>query len=309
MFDVKKAERLLNKELKDVKVKLINPTDEMKDFEKLKSFGAEVEVIEEGEPAIVVSKGDVEIVYKATPAQMEFEPFARTLLRLAENEVDENLKLEGCRGEIKVFIAPVCPHCAQVVESVNRIAIANPEIKVTVIDVMLYPDLIEKYEITSTPTVIIGDVKLIGEHSLEELLDWTEKALCGKDYRVDYYVKLLEDGRIDEVKQAVENEENLMLLADILERQELLARAGAMMILEELFRKNPEKLTGVKQRILKILEKDNPVALQDAAYILGKIGNRDDVPHLKKLLNSNDEDVRDAAEEAIEEIEEREKLG
>ncbi len=281
----------------------------MRSFEKLRDFGAEVEVIEEGKPAIVVSKGNVEIVYKAVPSQMEFEPFARTLLKLAENEVDGKLKLEGCRGEIKVFIAPVCPHCAQVVESVNRIAIANPEIKVTVIDVMLYPDLIEKYEITSTPTVIIGDVKLVGAHSLEELLDWTEKALCGKDYRVDYYVKLLEDGRIDEVKQAVEKEENLMLLADILERQELLARAGAMMILEELFRKNPEKLKGVKQRILKILEKDNPVALQDAAYILGKIGGKEDIPYLKKLLNSRDEDVRDAAEEAIEEIEEREKLG
>jgi len=278
----------------------------MKSFEKLKNFGAEVEIIEEGEPAIVVSNGNVEIVYMAVPAQMEFEPFARTLLRLAENDVDEKLKLEGCKGEIKVFVAPICPHCAQVVESVNRIAIANPEIKVTVVDVTLYPELIEKYGITSTPTVVMGDVKLVGGHALEELLDWAEKVLCGKDYRVDYYVKMLEDGMIDEVRRAVEKEENLAVLADVLERPELLARAGAMIVLEEVFNKNPEKLTEVKQKILKILEKDNPVVLQDAAYILGKIGNKSDIPHLKKLLNSSDEDVREAAEEAIEEIEERE---
>jgi len=307
LFDVKRAEKILTKKLEGVKVKLTNPTKEMKEFEKLKDFGAEVEVEESGEPSIVISNGEVEIVYKATPVQMEFEPFLRTLLRLSEGG-EEGLKLEGCKGEIKVFVAPICPHCAQVVESVNRIAIANPQIKVEIIDVTLYPDLGEKYEVTSAPTIVIGeDVKLVGDHSLEELLDWIKRTLCGEDYRVEYYIMLLKDGRIDEVKEAIEKDEkNLLVLAEVLERPEIMARVGAMMILEEIFEKDPEKVKAVKEKILEILKKGDPTAIQDAAYILGKIGSKEDIPLLEELLNSENEDVREAVEEAIEEIKERE---
>ncbi len=306
LFDVKKAEKVLGR-IDGVKVRLINPVNEMKDFEKLKDFGADVEVVESGDPSIVISNGRVEIVYKAVPVQMEFEPFLRTLVRLAKDEVEENLKLEGCRGEIKVFVAPICPHCAQVVEGVNRIAIANPEIKVTIIDVTLYPDIAEKYNVTSAPTIVIGeDVKLVGDHSLEELLEWVRRTLCGEDYRVEYYITLLKEGRIDEVKQAIEKDErNLLVLAEVLERPEIMARVGAMMILEEIFERNPEKIKAVKQKILEILKKGDPTAIQDAAYILGKIGDESDIPLLEELLNSENEDVREAVEEAIEEIRER----
>jgi len=79
-----------------------------------------------------------------------------------------------------------------------------------------------------------------------------------------------------------------------------------MMILEEIFEKDPEKVKAVKEKILETLKKGDPTAVQDAAYILGKIGSKEDIPLLEELLDSENEDIREAVEEAIEEILERE---
>ncbi len=308
LFDVKKAEKILPK-LYGIKVKLVNPTKEMKDFEKLKEFGAEVEIVDGENPAIIISKGDIEITYMAIPIQMEFEPFLKTLAMLAKDEVHENLKL-NCEGEIKVFIAPVCPHCAQVVESINKIAIANPSIKVKIIDVMLYPELGEKYEITSAPTVVIKDVKLVGEYTIEELFEWVKKVLCGEDYKTDYYVILLKDGKIEEVKKDVEkNDKNLIALVNVLEKPEIMARVGAIMILEEIGEKNPNKLIKIKDRLIEMLKrgtsKEDLTVIQDVVYLIGKIGDTEDIKLLEKLKELGDEDIKDAVDEAIEEIMER----
>jgi len=305
LFDTEKAKKILTTRIEGVRIKLVNPVNEMKDLEKLRNFGAEVEIVERGEPAIILAKDDIKITYKATPVQIEFEPFLRTLLRLARGE--RELPLGDCEGEIVVFIAPVCPHCAQVVENVNRIAISNPKIRVTVVDVALYPDLGEMYQVSSVPTVVIGEnVKLVGEYTLEEVVEWVKRVLCLKNYKLEYYIMLLENGRIDEVKQDVEKDEkNLITLAEIIERPELLARVGAMIVLENVFKKDPKKIRNAKLRILEILKKNNPTAVQDAIYILGKLGSKSDLPYLRKFLNSKDENIREAAEEAIEEIEKR----
>ncbi len=311
MFDVKKAEKILP-DLKGVKVKIVNPTKEMKEFEKLRDFGADVEIVNDTNTNsyIALSNGEVEIIYMAVPIQMEFEPFLRTLAYLVEGVQDlkRDLKIE-CKGEleVKVFVAPICPHCAQVVEALNKIAIANPNVKVKVIDVTLYPELGEKYGVTSAPTVVVGDVKLVGEYSTEELFDWVRKVLCGEDYRTEYYVTLLKEGRIDEVKADIDSDEKLLALVNVLEKPEIMARVGAIMVLEEIC-SDPEKLKIVKDRLVEMLErgetKEDNTIIQDVIYLLGKIGDKNDLKLLEKLKDKG-EDIRDAVEEAIEEIMDR----
>ncbi|AEA47664.1 thioredoxin family protein [Archaeoglobus veneficus] len=311
-LDLGKVKKVLEnvKGLENVVVYLVNPTPEMEEFAKLEEFGVKVEVQEDGgEPAIILQRDGISITYNAAPLQMEFEPFLRTLSRLAEMNSglsDENVKkLEGCKAEVIVFVAPFCPHCAKVVEIANKMAIANPDIKVRIVDVSVLPDLGGKYGVTSAPTVIInGEIKLVGELSENELVEWVAKA--NKDYKLDYIVTLLREGRIDEVREMVErNPEDLDVLGDVLKQPEIMARVGAMVLLERLFREDPEKVRAVKEKIMKLLQSEDSTVLQDAAFILGKIGEKKDISALESLLKSEDSDVREAAKEAIEEIEGR----
>ncbi|RLI89911.1 MAG: hypothetical protein DRO98_00105 [Archaeoglobales archaeon] len=312
MININKAREILEGlELKGVKVRILNPTAEMREFLRLSELGMDVELEEGEEPAIILEKSGIRIVYNAVPAQMEYEPFLRTIARLARsnsNLKEENLKkIADCNAEVVVFVAPFCPHCAKVVEIANKIAIANPKIKVRIVDVSLLTKLGERFGITSAPTVVInGEIKLVGELSENELVEWIYRA--NSEYKFDYFVTLLRDGRIDEVMEIISKKpEDVEVLGEILDQPELMARIGAMILLERVFRDKPEAIEIAKRKIRELLLSDDSVKAQDAAFILGKIGRKEDIPLLQKLLESRDSEVREAAREAINEIEERDK--
>jgi alkyl hydroperoxide reductase subunit AhpF len=81
----------------------------------------------EGEPAIVLKKGESEINYMAIPTGMEFEPFLKTIVGLSKNHADldeKNLsRVKEIENEMEVttFVTQFCPHCGRVVEKVNAI--------------------------------------------------------------------------------------------------------------------------------------------------------------------------------------------
>ena len=240
---------------------------------------------------------------------MEYEPFLRTIARLAQSDSglkEENLKkLAGCKAEVTVFIAPFCPHCAKVVETANKMAIANPEVKVRIVDVSLLPELGERFGITSAPTVVInGEIKLVGELSENELVEWIRKA--NSEYKLDYFVTLLRDGRVDEIMEIIRKKpEDAKILAEVLGEEEVFIRVGAMILLKRISKNEPRAIKFAKEKIKELLLSDDSTKAQDAAFILGEIGKKEDIPLLQRLLESKDSEVREAAEEAISEIEER----
>ena len=308
MIDLYKAREILGRvNVKNVKMKLVSPTPKMQEFLRLSELGIAVDVVNGERPAIVLDNG-VTIIYNAIPLGMEYEPFVRTMARIAKQDSDlkkGNLKKLAGKGEVVVFIAPFCPHCARVVETANKIAIANPKIRVRIVDVSLFPELGERFNITSAPTVVINEeIKLIGELDEDELVEWLRRASGG--HKLEYFVTLLRDGRIEEVMEALNrNPEDVALVGGIIEQPELMARVGAMILLERLFRDNPDKVRIARERILKILESGDSVKVQDAAFILGKIGRKEDIPALESLLKSEDSEIREAVREAVEEIKSR----
>jgi len=308
LIDLYKAREILGRvNVKNVKMKLVSPTPKMQEFLRLSELGIAVDVVNGERPAIVLDNG-VTIIYNAIPLGMEYEPFVRTMARIAKQDSDlkkGNLKKLAGKGEVVVFIAPFCPHCARVVETANKIAIANPKIRVRIVDVSLFPELGERFNITSAPTVVINEeIKLIGELDEDELVEWLRRASGG--HKLEYFVTLLRDGRIEEVMEALNrNPEDVALVGGIIEQPELMARVGAMILLERLFRDNPDKVRIARDRILKILESGDSVKVQDAAFILGKIGRKEDIPALESLLKSEDSEIREAVREAVEEIKSR----
>jgi thiol-disulfide isomerase/thioredoxin len=260
-------------------------------------------------PGIILKKGEQEnIVYHAIPTKHEFEPFIKTIVGLSRGEAnlsEKNLdKIKGIESELITFVAQLCPHCAKVVEKVNAMAIANPKIESRIVDAILFSDIAQKYEIMSTPTVLInGKIKLVGALQEDELVEWLIKS--STDYKLDYFVKLLGDGRIEEVEAMVASHEDIEVLVEILKRSEVMARIGAVLLLERLFKKNPELVKSAKQKIREMLHNSDSNVKQDVAMVLGKIGDSSDIPFLERLLEDEDEEVKEAASEAIEEIKAR----
>ena len=290
--------------LKDAKpeIKIVNPTPEMEELLKLREVGVKIRIEKrENERPTILIEGS-QIAYNAVPLKNEFEPFLKTLLRVwkkesgLKNEVVR--EIQGVSAKIDVYVTQFCPNCAKVVEKVTKFAIANPKIAVRIVDATLFPS----NDVTSVPTVVINNkLKLVGDISETELAEWIVEA--SKKAERGQIAILLKEGKLEEaIKVARENAE---LFAEVLERPELMARIGAMVALEKLHKEGID-LSRAKIKLIQIIEKDDPVKSQDAAFILGKIGEKDDITILEKLLdNSRDIGVKEAIMEAIDEIRKR----
>jgi alkyl hydroperoxide reductase subunit F len=71
---------------------------------------------------------------------------------------------------IKVMTTLTCPYCPQMVQAAHVMAYLNPMITAEAFDVAEYPDLDQRYQVTSVPMTIINDTGVLeGAVSLPEL--------------------------------------------------------------------------------------------------------------------------------------------
>ena len=131
-------------------------------------------------PTILITdpKDQVIIRYLAVPMAAKIQPFVQALMVLTgtpnyyKNIIRENLhKINPT--DIKVLITDYCAYCSTIVSICSQFALASEgKIKTSIIDIMTFPNISEKYDVTTVPTIIINEYKkLIGDTTAEELLN------------------------------------------------------------------------------------------------------------------------------------------
>ncbi len=310
--EIEKVKKIL-KDLKDEIEIVVVPNKDWKRFEDFAKVLSDISdkvsyIVEDREgllvkPALILKKGNREnIIYHAIPIKEELEPFLKTIVMLSKGvEMEEVRDLDA---KVIVFVTPICPHCAKVVEAVNNFAVASPNVKSMIVDASMFLDLMQKYDVTSAPTTIINDeIRLTGYVSRDVLLNWLKKAKG--EYKKDYFITLLNERRLDEIKDIIaKNPEDVKVLAELLAYEEFMVRFGAMVIMEQIAKENPEIVKLAKDIIRRHLKHDDFRIREDVAMLLGSIGDESDVEFLEELLKEKGE-VRDSAIEAIEEIKRR----
>lgn len=124
------------------------------------------------------AKDQVIIRYLAVPMAAKIQPFIQALMILTgtpnyyENVIRENLNNIN-PTDIKVLITDYCAYCSTIVSICSQFALASEgKLRTSVIDIMTFPDIGEKYDVATVPTIIIDeDKKLIGDITAEELLN------------------------------------------------------------------------------------------------------------------------------------------
>ena len=130
-------------------------------------------------PTILLTNPEDKLIirYLAVPMAAKIQPFVQALMILTgspnyyEKFIRENLdKINPT--VIKVLITDYCAYCSTIVSICSQFALASGgKLQTSIIDIMTFPDIGEKYNIGTVPTLIINeDKKLIGDITAEELL-------------------------------------------------------------------------------------------------------------------------------------------
>ena len=192
------------------------------------------------------------------------------------------------------------------VDKANQLSIAQNLIKTFIIDATHYSDLVQKYKVTASPTVIINeDYILAGEETREKLLEFVEKAGKSK-YDKEVLKNLLKQAQAERVIELCEkDEECLYSLVELLKAPELFTRIGVMHVLEEMAEKGQD-IEKVLSHLIKIfyqVKEDRDKG--DIIYLLGLIGNPEIIFKIEKAVKDEPPLIKEIAEEAIERIKQR----
>ncbi len=120
---------------------------------------------------------DIGIRFAGIPMGHEFTSLVLALLQVGghppkiEADVIEQIRNLPGEYQFETYISLSCQNCPEVVQSLNLMAVINPNIRHVMIDGALYQDEVEAREILAVPTVYLnGEVFGQGRMSVEEIL-------------------------------------------------------------------------------------------------------------------------------------------
>ncbi len=122
------------------------------------------------------------IQFSGVPSGHEFNSLVLAVLHSSGTalKLDDSLKdmIASVSEKLKfeVYVSLSCHNCPDVVQALNQFATISPNITTETIDGGVYPDLIEKNNIQSVPTVLLnGEVFANGKVDTAQLLDKLKK--------------------------------------------------------------------------------------------------------------------------------------
>ncbi|MGM0609031.1 MAG: thioredoxin family protein [Candidatus Muiribacteriota bacterium] len=235
------------------------------------------------------------------PKNKEYDFFIKILENIPDENINENKKL-------KLFTSSFCPHCPGVLNQIFemiKIHKINTDVYFTD-DAYEYAD---KYNIMSVPTLIveIGNSEVsrwTGFINKEDVLK-SVKGFSKKDYSIDYFINLLEQGKAEDLAAMMKNEnilpDGFVLLFQNFKWSVRLGAIVAAEYLKELSYDLFEELLEKNYNNFKDLSSD---VKGDLLYLLSLSENKEKwIRMINEILNTeNDNSVIEAAYESLEEL-------
>jgi len=207
--------------------------------------------------------------------------------------------------EVLLLVGTHCVHCKSVLNSCAEFVKDGVIASLEVVNLERCPDMAENMGVRSVPWIKIGLFELEGARSKAELLQWVKKSDTREGMK-DYLSEILSQGQVQKALAIIRKQENVIepvleLLANADEK--INTKLGVGVIMEEyapmdFFQKYIPQLS-------EFTKHEDARVRGDACHYLSLTNNANAVPHIEALLQDLNSDVREAAEESLQELREQ----
>ncbi len=201
-----------------------------------------------------------------------------------------------------LFITPGCPHCPSVLQGLNELVKQGLVGKLTVVDVAEHPEQGAEHGVRAAPWLRLGPFTLTGAHSPAELRQWAEWA-SGEEGIAHYVEHLLRQGGYQQAAAFIDADtQRLKPLLSIVANPgaKIEVRLGASALLEA--HANTPALQRLLPQLGELTRHADHRVRADACHLLGLTGSAAARTHVEICRNDAHEEVREIAEEAMEEL-------
>ena len=245
-------------------------------------------------------------VFHAIPTGTELEPFMGLLGLLDQGEdnrfekMTESLKkLPGPRA-MKIYVTTLCPYCPKALTQILPLPLLNPKIRITVIDGQLFPEMAEKDDVQSAPTLIFDRaIRLTGQIESKQVVDILLEQGQG-DLSFEVVERMILEGNAGSLAALMKEGGRIQpAFLDALVHPRLPVRLGAMVVMEEMMANGPHLAEQALCSVWSRLEGLEDSVKGDMIYLAGEMGDGAWTKSLKSLMTQGkSKEVREAAEEA-----------
>jgi len=204
------------------------------------------------------------------------------------------------RPDIVLAITPTCPHCPNVMQSLNELVKQGELASIQVINIAVDTEFAQDNQIRSVPWLKIGPFVLTGVLSKQAMLDWIKKSRSDAG-TIDYLIETLSSGELDAAIQMVQQRPEAIddfpgLIAN--DETNINVRLGIGAIIETL--DDQTILQRLLPGLMQLLQHPQARVRGDAAHFLSFIQTRESIKALEQLKHDPDADVRDIVAETLE---------
>jgi len=255
-------------------------------------------------PGIQIHDG---LFYQAVPAGTEIAPFIEALQMAAAGAARKNdavsKKLSAIDLPIRMvlYVASECTFCPRAVRQLLPLSFVNRNIRLTVIDAVSFPELAEKDNLQSVPTLILEDQfrwtgRFMTDEIVEMIINRDPSALGPLSLEM-----MLKDGNAGRLAEMMlTNAQIFPAFYELLIHPKWPVRLGAMVVMEELIEKDLDLALHIIPPLCQQFDTLDDRVKGDLLYIFGQTGQKDIIPFLRKVLNGDvEQEVREAAQEAL----------
>ena len=205
---------------------------------------------------------------------------------------------------VLLLVSTHCPHCHAQEKLLHERMDKGLLAKLDVINIERFPEVAEQYGVRSVPWIQLGDFVFDGALTAAGLDQWIDHAKSGNG-QSQYIAYLLEHGKLVKASEWIEKgnatlKDLIPLLAAPDTRINVRVGVGALM---EHF-EDTQKIRDIIPELINLMQSDHLTIRTDACHYLSLTHSMDVIESLKKMLDDEDEQVREVARESIEALKE-----
>lgn len=211
-----------------------------------------------------------------------------------------NAKHTPSTPDALLFVAPGCPHCPAVLESLTQLLKEGIVGSLEAVNLAVRPERAQALGVKTVPWLRLGIFELEGMQSPAELRRWAEGA-ADPDTLAGYFHDLLISGRRHKVEALLKQDPAYFhalprLLID--PKSSMAVRLGLAAVLEEF--QDSGLASVITGELGELTRHADALTRADACHFLSLIGGEETIPYLRACLDDSDAQVREIAQEALE---------
>lgn len=195
-----------------------------------------------------------------------------------------------------------CPHCPAVLQGLSELVKAGRIGRLEVINIEARPEVAQALGVRGVPWLRIGPFQLEGLHTPAELKQWAERAGTPASM-ADYFRESLTTGKLSKVTAAIEEDParlDALLLLLTEPETDLHVRVGIGAVIEGLA--GSAALVQRLDQLGALAQAKDAHIRGDACHYLALTRDPRAIPHLERLLNDPEPQVRELAAEGLAEL-------